>query len=165
MMRPAWLHVAPLVAVVANAQAPAAMPEPPAAVVCETTGDADGRAYRLERVVTGEPAPIVSAVGRARWQLRGRSRATNGQWITLALPGAEPTFTRDTANLSYRNANGGRHVELKAGPMGSTLEVWVDHGLEVNIEPDLDPRVDLLSTEGPATADCVLGPAASAAVK
>ena len=40
---------------------------------------------------------------------------------------------------------------------GSRLEVWVDYGLEVNVEPDLDPHVDRLNTDGPLTAiDCAI---------
>ena len=37
------------------------------------------------------------------------------------------------------------------------LDVYVDHGLEVNIEPDLDPAVDRMNTNGPLTAlDCTV---------
>jgi hypothetical protein len=37
----------------------------------------------------------------------------------------------------------------------ASLEVFVDHGLEVNIEPDLDPAVDRMNTNGLITAlDC-----------
>jgi hypothetical protein len=35
----------------------------------------------------------------------------------------------------------------------------VDHGLEVNIEPDLDPAVDRMTTNGPLTSlDCTVEP-------
>jgi hypothetical protein len=65
---------------------------------------------------------------------------------------------RDAA-LSYRNANGGRQVDLRVTPDGSHLDVWVDYGLEVNIEPDLDPRIDHMNTEGPlAGVRCVVEP-------
>jgi hypothetical protein len=37
---------------------------------------------------------------------------------------------------------------LNVQPGQAELEVWVDHGLEVNIDPDLDPRVDELTTQG-----------------
>ena len=78
-------------------------------------------------------------------------------WIDLLLPVANPALTATTAKLSYRNANGGRQVDLAVSPAGSRLEVWVDHGLEVNIEPDLDPHVDRLNTEGPITAiECTI---------
>ena len=81
-----------------------------------------------------------------------RERDTKGAWIDLKLPGAAPAVTAGTAKLSYRNANGGRHVDLDVSNAGSRIDVWVDYGLEVNIEPDLDPRVDRLNTEGPLTA-------------
>lgn len=84
-----------------------------------------------------------------RWQLSFTSIETQASTVRLALPNARPAVTATTARLSYHNANGGRQVELSVGEGPSRLEVWVDHGLEVNIEPDLDPRVDLMSTHGP----------------
>jgi hypothetical protein len=88
-----------------------------------------------------------------------RDVETKGSWIDLTLPGAAPAVTAATAKLSYRNANGGRHVDLDVSDAGSRIDVWVDYGLEVNIEPDLDPRVDRLNTEGPLKAlQCTVSP-------
>ena len=86
-----------------------------------------------------------------------RDTETRTAWIDLLLPGAKPVITTTTAKLAYRNANGGRQVDLDVSPAGARLDVWVDHGLEVNIEPDLDPRVDRLNTDGPLTgAECTI---------
>jgi hypothetical protein len=127
--------------------------EAAAAVTCRLRDDARGREFVLRR------ADPVRAAGAAepRWQLSMRDVETRSAWIDLLLPGAKPALTATTAKLSYRNANGGRHVNLEVSPAGSSLDVWVDHGLEVNIEPDLDPRVDRLNTEGPVTAlECTI---------
>jgi hypothetical protein len=95
-----------------------------------------------------EPTPG----GGSSWQLAYRDEQTGGAWLHLRLPGARPTFDGPQhARLAYKNANGGRQVDLTVAPSGSTLDVWIDHGLEVNVEPDLDPRVDSMKTDGPLT--------------
>jgi hypothetical protein len=113
------------------------------AVTCRVASDARQREYALRQAASG------AATGG--WQLSMRDKENGNAWIDLRLPGAKPVITDTAAKLSYRNANGGRLVELDVSAAGSRLEVWVDHGLEVNIEPDLDPRVDRLNTEGPLT--------------
>ena len=114
-------------------------------VTCRVQNDTDARVFKLR------PSASTQETGR-RWQLSMRDRETKDGWIQLALPGAVPAITRESAKLSYRNANGGRQVDLEVGPGASRLDVWVDYGLDVNIEPDLDPRVDRLNTHGPITA-------------
>jgi hypothetical protein len=127
----------------------------PAAVTCRVRDDARGREFVLR---PADPAGEAPGRSEPRWQLSMRDAESNGAWIHLLLPGAKPALTAATAKLTYRNANGGRHVDLEVSPAGSRLDVWVDHGLEVNIEPDLDPRVDRLNTEGPITAiGCTIG--------
>lgn len=116
-------------------QPPPAIP----AVGCDGVGAAAGRQFVIER-----PAP------GAAWQLRYRDRE-HPRWITLALPGAAPTLAAGTARLSFRNANGGRQVELDVTPRGARLDVYVDYGLDVNIDADLDPDVDRMNTDGPLT--------------
>jgi hypothetical protein len=125
----------------------------PLGVTCRVHGDARGREFRL-----GEAGGhSAAATDTPRWQLSMRDAESKDAWITLRLPGARPAITANTAALSYRNANGGRHVDLDVSPSGSRLEVWVDYGLEVNVEPDLDPHVDRLNTDGPLTAiDCTI---------
>ena len=125
-----------------------------AAVTCRVRDDARGREFVLR---PADPAPAAPGTSEPQWQLSMRDVESKSAWIDLLLPGAKPTLTATTAKLSYRNANGGRQVDLVVSPAGSRLEVWVDHGLEVNIEPDLDPHVDRLNTEGPITAiECTI---------
>jgi len=112
-------------------------------VTCELTADPRGRVYVLEQV-PATPDPL--------WRLSLRDRESGGKWIRLALPGAVPTFDNGTAHLVFKNGNGGRQVNLDVSPNGARLDVFVDFGLDVNIEPDLDPDVDRMSTGGPVTA-------------
>jgi hypothetical protein len=133
-----------------------------AAIACPAAvaiGGAGERAPRVTCAVPGDPEARVFRLQRegARWVLAFQARETRGQWLRLDLPRAEPAVTSTEARLSYRNANGGRQVDLHVTPTGSALDVWVDYGLEVNIAPDLDPRVDLMNTEGPLDGvQCVI---------
>jgi hypothetical protein len=113
--------------------------ESPPTVRCVVPDDRAAREFRLHR-------------GEDGWLVSFRNKELGDRWIELKLPGAAPIFQPGAARLNYRNANGGRHVDLMVGTEGSSLDVWVDHGLEVNVEPDLDPRVDLMNTEGPLRA-------------
>lgn len=108
----------------------------PPVVECTVPGDSESRVFRLEQA-------------GAQWQLSFKSRETGSRWIRLTLPSAQPLVEGERVRLSYRNANGGRQIDLSVTEAGSSLDVWVDYGLEVNIEPDLDPKVDLMNTEGP----------------
>ena len=103
-------------------------------VTCELTGDPRGRVYVLDQT-PGSADPV--------WRLSLKERESGEKWIRLALPGAEPVFG---------DGNGGRQVALDVTPQGARLDVFVDYGLDVNIEPDLDPEVDRMSTGGPITA-------------
>lgn len=134
-----WALVGTLLFLVAAGQRPAG---PSPVVDCRVAGDERAREYRLERAEGGED-----------WILS--MREGNGRWIHLALPNAEPRFGEDSMTLEYRNANGGRQIEMSVSPGASRLDVYVDYGLDVNIEPDLDPAVDEMNTEGPLTSlDC-----------
>jgi hypothetical protein len=129
--------------------------DPPSTVTCRVRDDARRREFVLR---PEGPTPAAAGATETRWQLSMRDAESKGAWIDLLLPGARPALTASTARLSYRNSNGGRQVELEVSPAGSRLEVWVDHGLEVNIDPDLDPRVDRLNTDGPiAAVECTIG--------
>lgn len=119
----------------------------PQSVTCHVRDDARGRIFALEPA--GE--------GPNGWRLSLQDRDSSGKWIRLALPGAAPVFGDGTASLVYKNANGGRQVNFNVKPDRATIDVYVDHGLEVNIEPDLDPGVDRMNTNGPLTAlDCTV---------
>ena len=82
------------------------------------------------------------------------------RWVRLSLRGAQPRIAGTALPRSpCKNANGGRQVTLDVTPEHASLDVFVDHGLEVNIEPDLDPAVDRMNTNGPLTAlDCTVAP-------
>lgn len=108
----------------------------PTTVTCSVKDDPAGRVYRLSKTAVD-----------AGWRIARRTRAQTA-WIELALPGAHPSLTATSASLSYTNANGGRQVKLEVGPDHARLDVWVDYGLEVNVDPNLDPRVDELTTHG-----------------
>jgi hypothetical protein len=114
-------------------------------VTCRVRDDAAGRTFVLD-----------SADGKS-WRLSLQDRESGKRWVRLALPGAAPAIARGTASLRYKNANGGRQVTLDVAGDHARLDVYVDHGLEVNIEPDLDPAVDRMNTNGPLTAlDCTV---------
>ena len=50
-------------------------------------------------------------------------------------------------------------MSLDVTPAGSRLDVYVDYGLDVNIEPDLSPDVDVMNTNGPlTTVECRVEP-------
>ena len=112
-------------------------------VTCELTNDPRARVYLLEEVA-GSPRPV--------WRLSMKDRDSGENWIRLSLPGADATISEGTAHLSFKNGNGGRQVTLDVTPSSARLDVFVDYGLDVNIEPDLDPEVDRMSTGGPLTS-------------
>ena len=117
-------------------------------VTCSVRGDAHARVYVLEQTPGTSPA---------LWRLAMRDAESGGRWIRLSLRGAQPTITAGVASLHFKNANGGRMVMLDVAPVHASLDVFVDHGLEVNIEPDLDPAVDRMNTSGPLTSlDCAV---------
>lgn len=126
-----------------------AQAQPAAVVTCRVRDDARGRVYRLDRE-GGKDGPV--------WSLSMGS-AESGEPIRVRLPGAAPQIGPGRATLDYHNANGGRQVSLHAEPGSASLDVYVDYGLEVNVDPNLDPDVDRLNTNGPLTAlDCTITP-------
>jgi hypothetical protein len=125
---------------------PTTHPDP--VVTCRVLDDARSRTFVLDR-----SAPA------ADWRISMQDRDSAGKWIRLTLRGASPIFGDGTASLTYANANGGRRVVMQASASRSRLEIDVDYGLEVNIEPDLDPAVDRMNTGGALTAlECRVGP-------
>jgi len=146
---PAGFAAALAVALAGAGEVAAPAPAPPApAVVCAVPHDLHRRVFELDRSAGGE------------WQLSMQSTATQARWVRLPLPDAIPAIGRDTASLSYRSAYGGRTVRLNVGPAGSSLDVYANYELEVNVDPNLDPRIDLLNTNGPLTGlSCRITPA------
>jgi opacity protein-like surface antigen len=90
------------------------------------------------------------------WQIGFTARSLDRPRVTLPLPNAQPVITSNEIRLSYKSANGGRTVEwqIRGGP--STLDLQVNHGLEVNVEADLDPAVDQMNTEGVLKVACAI---------
>jgi hypothetical protein len=122
-------------------------PDPGNAITCRVLNDPRARIFVLDR-----PPQATD------WRISMQDRESAGKWIRLTLRGASPVIGERTASLTYANANGGRRVVLDAGPTHSRLEIDVDYGLEVNIEPDLDPAVDRMNTGGPLTTlQCGIG--------
>jgi hypothetical protein len=115
---------------------------PSPSVTCRVPNDPEQRVYRLEARRPGD---------REVWDLSMQRRESRDKWIRLTLPGATVSITAGRARLAFKSANGGRQVDLDVGPSNATLEVYVEHGLEVNVEPDLDPDVDHLNTNGRLT--------------
>ena len=86
------------------------------------------------------------------WVVVFRSRALDKP--SVELPIGEAQVNLSPFRVVYKSANGGRSLEWTA----STLDLQVNHGLEVNVEPDLDPAVDLMNTDGAVRVACEMGP-------
>jgi hypothetical protein len=119
------------------------------AVGCTVVDDADRRIYELRR----ERAPAGA------WMLMMHSREAGSSPVILPLPDATPEISDTRVTLSYETLNGGRHIEWRVTPSGASLDVHANFELEVNIEPDLDPRVELMNTGGEITnLTCEIAP-------
>lgn len=109
---------------------------------CRVPDDAQQRTWSLERLPSS-------------WQIAFSSRALDRPRVTLPIP--LPPHSADASGaitLQYASANGGRRIEWTMTNGPSTLDLHVNHGLEVNIERDLDPAVELMNTEGLLTVNC-----------
>jgi len=128
----------------------ASPPPPPLAVGCSVVGDQDARVFELRRA----PDPRGND-----WVLLMKSRKAGSAPVILPLPDARPELSRTHVTLSNETLNGGRHIEWRVTPAGASLDVHVNFELEVNIEADLDPRVELMNTEGALTRlTCEIAP-------
>jgi hypothetical protein len=83
-----------------------------------------------------------------------RSRSLDTPQVELRLPGVVPAVLGDETRVSFKSANGGRSVEWRIKAADSTLDLYVNHGLEVNVEADLDPTVDSMNTDGAIPVQC-----------
>jgi len=119
---------------------------PPLVAGCAVKGDRDARVYELRR-------------DSSRVLLVMRSRKAGASPVLLPLPDAKIERSATDMALSYNTLNGGRSVEWRITPAAASLDVHANFELEVNVEPDLDPRVELMNTEGPLTKlTCELAP-------
>ena len=109
---------------------------------CRAPNDPQNRVWSLERA-----APDA-------WRVVFTSNTLDKPRIELPIAPAQPVMNEKQIRLSFASANGGRRVEwtLSNGP--STLDLFVNHGLEVNVERDLDPAVDTMNTDGPIPVTC-----------
>lgn len=114
---------------------------------CHVPGDSQQRVWILER--DRGAAQQLSVVFRSRGLDRPR--------VALQLPGATIVTTETDIRVAAKSANGGRSVDWRITDGPSTLDLYVNHGLEVNVERDLDPAVDLMNTDGPMAVECVRG--------
>jgi hypothetical protein len=109
---------------------------------CRVPNDPQQRVWSLERV-----APSV-------WRVAFSSRALDKPRVELPLANAQPEITASGIRLSFASANGGRAVEWTIANGPSALDLRVSHGLEVNVERDLDPAVELMNTDGKIDLVC-----------
>lgn len=114
---------------------------------CHLPGDSQERVWILER--DRGAAQRLSVVFRSRGLDRPR--------VALQLPGSTILMTASEIRVAAKSANGGRSVEWRITNGPSTLDLYVNHGLEVNVDRDLDPAVDLMNTDGPLAVACVRG--------
>jgi hypothetical protein len=121
--------------------------QPLTVAVCTGTVEATVREYSLQR---------TSGPGGPSWQLVMQGGPVGKHPVLLPLPRATPELAADRVSLTYKTANGGRQVTLAATPAQSTLDVYVDFGLEVNVDANLDPRVDDMNTHGGAAMRCTI---------
>src|SRR5688572_27052551 len=110
---------------------------------CRTPGDSQQRTWILERQ-------------DAAWRIVFRSRGLDKPQVVLAIPNAAPVINENEIRVSHKSANGGRTVEWRITNGPSTLDLYVNHGLEVNVEADLDPAVDLMNTDGSIDVACAM---------
>jgi len=108
---------------------------------CRVPNDPQQRVWSLER--SGDT-----------WRVGFSSKSLDKPRVELPLPSARPVGDSALLVLAYASANGGRRVDWKIDGDRSTLDLLVNHGLEVNVERDLDPAVDLMNTEGPIALNC-----------
>jgi hypothetical protein len=113
---------------------------PPTTVVeCLPPGDAQERVFRLvDRGAGHDP----------RWWLMLSSRPLGGRTVELPLPGPRVELRPNLVSLSSASSNGGLMVTLEVGAGRSTLDVFVNYELEVNVWRDLSPDVEQMNTSG-----------------
>jgi Lipid A 3-O-deacylase (PagL) len=109
---------------------------------CRAPNDPQDRVWSLERA-----APD-------RWLVVFASKALDKPRVELPLAAAQPVISSGHISLEFTSANGGRRITWSIDNGPSRLDLLVNHGLEVNVERDLDPAVDEMNTNGPITVNC-----------
>lgn len=109
---------------------------------CRVPNDPQQRTWSLERATP------------STWRVVFTSRSLDKPRVELPLGSAQPEISQSRITLSYASANGGRAIDWRITEGFSTIDLRVSHGLEVNVERDLDPAVDLMNTEGLVSVVC-----------
>jgi hypothetical protein len=119
-------------------------------VLCSVEPPGQSTDYSLDQRHTAD--------GRSQWVLSLLERVPGEpapRNVSIVLKGAKPPVRGgDGVTFNYRSPHGGYIVEIHATATRSTIDVFVSHGLEVNVEPDLSPDVDRLNTDGKRAARC-----------
>ena len=118
---------------------------------CRVPNDPQQRTWSLERV---QAAPEKGPPPLASWRVVFTSRSLDKPRVELPLANAQPVITDREVRLSFASANGGRRIEWAITNGPATLDLLVSHGLEVNVERDLDPAVEQMNTEGSIEVVC-----------
>jgi hypothetical protein len=111
---------------------------------CHIPNDSQQRTWSLERVTPSS------------WRVAFTSRSLDQPRVELPLASAQPVITDSAVRVSFASANGGRRIEWVIANGPSSLDLLVNHGLEVNIERDLDPAVDQMNTDGVLAVTCTI---------
>jgi hypothetical protein len=122
----------------------------PNRVTCRPPNDPDQRVFTLGQRETGADNP---------WFLSFQNKEIAPRTIRVKLAGAEPAISRDTATLAFKTSNGGIMVDLKWKGARGILDVYVSYELEVNVDAEMTPEVDLMNTNGPVAVACEVGAA------
>jgi hypothetical protein len=130
----------------------AATPRP--IVECRPRGDVNGRIFRVvDRGRGVDP----------RWMLTLGSPRLRERIIDLPLPDAAVEESATGVTVASRSGNGGLAVTLRVAGDDTSLDVFVNFELEVNVWRDLSPDVEYMNTEGPlAHANCRILPTGEA---
>ena len=111
---------------------------------CRVAGDPQERVWSLERLP-------------ASWRIVFSSKTLDRPRVELPVPLSAASPKPQVPSpflLSYASANGGRRIDWTISDGPSTLDLHVNHGLEVNVERDLDPAVEQMNTDGPLAMVC-----------
>jgi opacity protein-like surface antigen len=108
---------------------------------CRVSNDPQQRVWSLERAAAD------------RWLVVFSSKSIDKPRVELPI-NAAPTITESMIRLSFASANGGRRIEWQITKGPSSLDLFVNHGLEINVERDLDPAVDEINTNGTIELSC-----------
>ena len=109
---------------------------------CRVPNDPDERVWSLERA-----APD-------RWLVVFTSKSLDKARVELPIANAAPAMTDSMISLAFASANGGRRIDWQITNGPSSLDLLVNHGLEVNVERDLDPAVEQMNTDGTIELAC-----------